>query len=209
MALDPYAQLGVARDATNTEITKAWRAKIRAAHPDRNPNDPHAATRAALINEAYDILRDHQRRLAYDAGDTENPHALLSAAREMIRTKFRACMNAQPKTGRIIHDVGTELGDEKRALLKAKGDAGRANASLNAMRKRFRRRTDLGVDILNEELDAMIAHNDKQLVELEKSLKCVTLAIKLLADFEDVTDASQRIVMVSGLLGSSTTTSSW
>lgn len=210
MPLDPYEQLGVARDANATQIKQAWREKIRACHPDRNPDDPHAATRAALVNEAYEILSDRQRRLAYDQGDSENPQALLSAAREMIITRFRTLLNGKTPsaTGRIIHDVGAELRAEKNALLASKAEGKRCNASINHMRKRYRRRSEGAVDFLADELDSMIAHNNRQLQEADKALKAVALAIKLLADFEDVTDDEKAVSRI--LLGSiATSATTW
>jgi molecular chaperone DnaJ len=60
-----YALLGVTRDATEAEIKKAYRKLAMEYHPDRNPA-PEAEARFKEITEAYEVLRDPQKRAAYD-----------------------------------------------------------------------------------------------------------------------------------------------
>jgi molecular chaperone DnaJ len=60
-----YALLGVSRDATETDIKKAYRKLAMDFHPDRNPA-PEAEARFKEITEAYEVLRDPQKRSAYD-----------------------------------------------------------------------------------------------------------------------------------------------
>lgn len=63
---DPYSVLGVKRDAGADEIKAAWRSIAKSAHPDSNRDDPTATRRFAEIGEAYDLLRDPQKRQRYD-----------------------------------------------------------------------------------------------------------------------------------------------
>jgi uncharacterized membrane protein len=63
--INHYTVLGVARDATLDEIKSAYRARIAEYHPDRN-RSPHAHAYTALINDAWEVLSDPQRRRAYD-----------------------------------------------------------------------------------------------------------------------------------------------
>ena len=63
MTTDPYAALGVARDASQDDIRQAYRRKAQRAHPDRKGGD---AERFRAIQEAYDILSDPARRSRYD-----------------------------------------------------------------------------------------------------------------------------------------------
>ena len=60
-----YEMLGVARDASEAEIKKAYRKLALELHPDRNP-DPVAEARFKEITEAYEVLRDPQKRATYD-----------------------------------------------------------------------------------------------------------------------------------------------
>jgi molecular chaperone DnaJ len=63
---DYYEMLGVARDASEAEIKKAFRALALKHHPDRNPGDKGAEERFKAINEAYAVLSDADKRAQYD-----------------------------------------------------------------------------------------------------------------------------------------------
>lgn len=63
---DYYEVLGVSREATTEEITTKFRKLAMASHPDRNPGDKEAAERFREISEAYDVLRDAEKRQLYD-----------------------------------------------------------------------------------------------------------------------------------------------
>ncbi len=63
---DYYATLGVARGAGADELKKAYRKLAMQYHPDRNPGDAVAEAKFKEVNEAYDVLKDDQKRAAYD-----------------------------------------------------------------------------------------------------------------------------------------------
>jgi molecular chaperone DnaJ len=63
---DYYEVLGVARNASEADIKKAYRRLAMKHHPDRNPDDKSAEARFKEANEAYEILADAQKRAAYD-----------------------------------------------------------------------------------------------------------------------------------------------
>src|SRR5215831_5505581 len=63
---DFYEVLGVARSASSDELKRAYRKLAMQHHPDRNPGDKSAEQKFKEISEAYDILKDDQKRAAYD-----------------------------------------------------------------------------------------------------------------------------------------------
>lgn len=63
---DYYQALGVARDATPEQIKKAYRSLAMKHHPDRNPGDKTAEEKFKVIQKAYEILSDVDKRRAYD-----------------------------------------------------------------------------------------------------------------------------------------------
>lgn len=63
---DFYETLGVARTASADDIKRAYRKLAMQHHPDRNPDDKTAGQKFKEISEAYDILKDDQKRAAYD-----------------------------------------------------------------------------------------------------------------------------------------------
>ncbi len=63
---DYYDVLGVGRDADEKGLKGAYRKLAMQFHPDRNPGDPQAEARFKELNEAYDTLKDAQKRAAYD-----------------------------------------------------------------------------------------------------------------------------------------------
>lgn len=63
---DYYEVLGVARNASEADIKKAYRRLAMKLHPDRNPGDKTAESKFKEVSEAYEMLSDTQKRAAYD-----------------------------------------------------------------------------------------------------------------------------------------------
>ncbi len=75
---DYYETLGISKTASAEDIKKAFRKLAMEHHPDRNPGDTSAERKFREVNEAYDVLKDGQKRAAYDrfghAGVDGAPH---------------------------------------------------------------------------------------------------------------------------------------
>ncbi len=66
MASDYYELLGVGRDASETDLKRAYRQLAMQCHPDKNPDDKAAEERFKQISEAYAVLSDADKRAHYD-----------------------------------------------------------------------------------------------------------------------------------------------
>ena len=63
---DYYEILAVAKNASADDLKKAYRKLAMQYHPDRNPGDKAAEAKFKEVSEAYDVLKDDQKRAAYD-----------------------------------------------------------------------------------------------------------------------------------------------
>ena len=77
MKQDYYEVLGISKNATASEIKKAYRKKAVQNHPDKNPGDKESEERFKKAAEAYEILSSQDKKSKYD-----QPTALLLGRRE-------------------------------------------------------------------------------------------------------------------------------
>ena len=63
---DYYETLGLSKGASESEIKKGFSKKAMELHPDRNQDDPSAESKFKEANEAYDVLKDADKKAAYD-----------------------------------------------------------------------------------------------------------------------------------------------
>jgi DnaJ-class molecular chaperone len=89
---NPYETLGVAPNASQDEIRKAYRKAAKETHPDLNPGKPEAEKRFKEINAANDIIGDPDKRKRYDAGEIDE----TGAERQPERHFYREYAEADP-----------------------------------------------------------------------------------------------------------------
>ena len=107
---DPYAVLGVARDATDDDLDRAFRSVVRQLHPDtRTPSelDADADQRLQELLTAYATLRDPIRRAAYDRSrpaTASNASALRPRVRHAPRGPAAVQVGAALRVGSVRWD---------------------------------------------------------------------------------------------------------
>ncbi|MCK8465540.1 DnaJ domain-containing protein [Aliiroseovarius sp. S1339] len=100
MSDDPYKVLGVAKDATEAEIKKAYRKLAKSLHPDLNPGDKAKAAEFQAVSAAYDIIGDADKRKRFDAGEID-----ASGQERPQRQYYREYADTDPQ-GRYASGAG-------------------------------------------------------------------------------------------------------
>jgi DnaJ-class molecular chaperone len=101
---DPYEVLGIAKDADEDRIKKAYRELAKKHHPDLHPGDKSALAKFQEVQSAYDLLSDKEKRRRFDAGEID-----ASGAERPPRHFYRSY--ADGDAGAKYHGFGGEAGD--------------------------------------------------------------------------------------------------
>lgn len=134
---DPYSILGVRRDAGSDEIKAAWRSKAKTSHPDQNRDDPNATQRFAEIGQAYDVLKDKEKRSRYDQRlsqmESMKREQTIMQQREEARAAAERARQAKANAERIMADLARIEAEKAKAekaaeALNTKVEAARAKA---------------------------------------------------------------------------------
>ncbi len=120
--LDYYETLGVARDASDQEIKKAYRKLAFQYHPDRNPGNKEAEAKIREINAAYEVIGDPESRKTF----------------ERLRFGAYEAKEVPPDPAVILEEMERKLHDEGRKEIFAMlmKDVKRVKAELALIRER-------------------------------------------------------------------------
>jgi hypothetical protein len=116
--MDYYEILGVARDATQPEIKRAYRSKASQLHPDREGGDTKLFQD---LQRAYECLKDPERRARYDAGEEDLTKVDLQAhVNRIVRELFSMAVERNVRPGKVMDTVRYELADRVSSLAMQK-----------------------------------------------------------------------------------------
>ena len=110
---DFYKVLGVAENASDKDITKAYRKLARELHPDKNPGDTAAEERFKEVSAAYDVVGDEEKRKRYDEVRRLGPMAGASAVAAPLASTSGSTISATCSVASSAGAVvATHLGSE-------------------------------------------------------------------------------------------------
>lgn len=125
---DPYAVLGVDSNASEQEIKSAWRSAAKAFHPDRNRDNPDAASQFAELGKAYDMLKNPAKRDLLDqargAAQGKGGEATFMQKREEARAA--AARREAERQAREAEEMA-EIARQANAAARAAQSAAAAN----------------------------------------------------------------------------------
>lgn len=120
---DYYEVLGVGRGADEKELKSAFRKLAKQHHPDANPGDKTAEQKFKELNEAYDVLKDPQKKAAYDRFGHQAFEGGMGGAGASAGAGFG------PEFSSSMSDIFEDLFGEFMGGGRTRGRGGRANAS--------------------------------------------------------------------------------
>lgn len=153
-AEDLYEVLGVARNATQSAIRKAYRRASMKYHPDRNGGTEGAKLLFQKIKEAFETLSDHVKREFYNNTGIRKPSddELDGKARELVSQGFAQAIDTSATNDNIMFEIKyyDPVADVKHALQeslsnihKSRNDMQRSISRQENLRSRFKRKDGL------------------------------------------------------------------
>jgi curved DNA-binding protein CbpA len=179
--VNPYEELGIAKDADAATVKRAYRKAAKRAHPDRG-GDAQAMTR---VNVAYDILSDPARRERYDLGGEDIPATppLELRARMQLGMAFQHALQ-NPARVNIPKAAKVFLTDQQRA--------GKAQiAEMKQLQERFKARLSDVIfagkpgeqNVFLDQANAALGDLQRRIEATGETVEAIAVAIELLAAY--------------------------
>lgn len=129
---DPYSILGVRRNADADEIKAAWRTKAKTIHPDHNRDDPSATDRFAEVGQAYELLKDPERRRRYDRA--ADMHQTIMQQRDAAERAKAARANAEKVMEELARAQAARAQSEATKADTTKAEAAKADPKADTVK---------------------------------------------------------------------------
>lgn len=147
-----YEVLGVPKTADKEAVKKAYRKRSRETHPDRNPGDPSARERFALVLRAYEILSDDARRAKYDATGDDSERApdntfsgVVNLLTKVLANVLQQVIDQGGEVERqdMVAHMRQVLAHEREEMKKAQAGAMKMKKGYEKCLKRFKGRAEM------------------------------------------------------------------
>jgi len=181
-APDHYTILGVGRDASPSDVKKAYRRLSRKYHPDVNPDDPNAAEMMAAVNKAYEVLSDPARRAIYDKHGTDFDPAAKSA-RELMLKKLSEIIDSVDAESDILDMMLRWIREQEERLSLNRGSAKRDIDRLEKMRKTVRHKSG-GGKVIDSIFERKIQRAQDALDSMDHQEEILKAMRPMLEDYE-------------------------
>lgn len=169
--LDPYRTLGVAKDAREADIRRAYKRLARELHPDREGGSHDAM---AAVNQSYAVLSDSQRRAHYDRfGQVNEPPSFEATVNQFVLSVFAMAVNGDGNTAEILSRCVQAI-DKQFEENRAKR---RTTEKHRAKIERLRGKVSAAkANLFEQLLDAQLSSLPRALAELDEHDKVLTAA---------------------------------
>jgi len=183
-ARDYYQVLGVAKGSSKDDIKKAYQKLARKYHPDVSTEPDHAA-RMLEINEAWSVLGDGQKRIAYDKGESVLTQDELEAqAKTWLHQHFaKAVDEDQPN---IVAWVRQARSANENALRAGIADMTSKRNKLEIQRKKILVKATGRRNLAYEVIDEKIRLATLAVSNMTKGLGVLEIVSDLITDYDDV-----------------------
>lgn len=197
---DLYAELGVARDAAEAALKKAYRKRSKETHPDTAAGSEEAFRR---VKTAYDVLSDPEKRTKYDNTgqfDDDTPDNLRAAALGVIEATVAAVVNPFFMGGMNPNDdprqldlVGAMRDKITQQIVEGRNGITMALGSIEALRDIGRRfEGKLADEFVRASFERQAAGHEKAVEDIRRSIRVREHALELLKECEFRRDSRQR-----------------
>lgn len=205
---DYYAQLGVARDADPATIRHAYKRRAQQIHPDKLPDDPFAADRFRLLREAYDCLRDPDRRAAYDAtgGDPGKQDLRHLGRQAFVQALFNALKASQ---GHQVLDTMERL--LLRKLSERQQRLQEIAAGTETLERALGRVTfkGEGENLFATAIENALEQKRQATAGHEQACETISIALELIGDYDEQELAQLSVHLGVGAASSTASTTSY
>ena len=179
--MDPYAELGVPKNADQATIKKAYRRKSAKAHPDRGGSHEQQSA----LNRAWALLGDEKARARFDSGASMEPEVTLEQlAITLLCQAFQMGLEKCDVEADLIGWVRNGIIHQAMGLSSKRGEAQKdLSRSEKRLKKLTYRQKRTAHDFFGEVLRSRVAAARRAIEEVDRNKEVCELALKLVDDY--------------------------